>query len=231
MISNIRKFKGMPKPESTSGPVASATIDGSFDEWSAITPEYKDHIESENFKNRNCAGWGITYVNETSRNDFISSKVMHDKHNLFFYTKTSISITAPEDKWMTLFIDIDRDKKTGWEGYDYVINRVAPLNKNVAVIERSDSDWNWTTIGQINYAINDNEIELAIPKTVLNIESAPNLNFEFKWADNMQNEGDIDDFLLYGDIAPSARFNYLYKGPTVTETRCWNFTENMEKER
>ena len=30
-----------------------------------------------------------------------------------------------------LFIDIDRDKSTGWNGYDYIINRQSPTSKEV----------------------------------------------------------------------------------------------------
>ena len=36
------------------------------------------------------------------------------------------------------------------------------------------------------------------------------LDFEFKWADNMQDEGNPMDFYVSGDVAPSGRFNYVY---------------------
>lgn len=36
------------------------------------------------------------------------------------------------------------------------------------------------------------------------------LDFEFKWADNMQDEGNPMDFYVRGDVAPSGRFNYVY---------------------
>jgi len=32
----------------------------------------------------------------------------------------------------------------------------------------------------------------------------------FKWSDNMQNEGDIMDFYVNGDVAPGGRFKYQY---------------------
>ena len=36
------------------------------------------------------------------------------------------------------------------------------------------------------------------------------LDFEFKWSDNMQDEGNIMDFYVNGDAAPGGRFNYVY---------------------
>ena len=50
---------------------------------------------------------------------------------------------------------------------------------------------------------------LRIPRAVLGVEDQP-LNFEFKWSDNMQEEGNIMDFYVNGDVAPGARFNYVF---------------------
>ncbi len=53
-------------------------------------------------------------------------------------------------------------------------------------------------------------MEIAIPRSVLSLDESE-LNFEFKWADNIQEEGDIMDFYLSGDVAPAGRFNFVYK--------------------
>ena len=37
------------------------------------------------------------------------------------------------------------------------------------------------------------------------------LSFDFHWADGMQKLGDIDEFLLNGDQAPSRRANYHFE--------------------
>ena len=37
------------------------------------------------------------------------------------------------------------------------------------------------------------------------------LAFDFHWADGIQKLGDIDEFLLNGDQAPSRRANYRYE--------------------
>ena len=33
---------------------------------------------------------------------------------------------------------------------------------------------------------------------------------DFKWADNLQQPGEVMDFYLSGDVAPEGRFNYRY---------------------
>lgn len=131
-----------------------------------------------------------------------------DKRNLYFYVSCAETITSPRGaSWMRLLIDCDRNKSTGWEGYDFIVNRIAPGKK--AVIERNTGGWSWETVGEISFRVNGNRIEMAVPKKLLGIDSAVDL--EFKWADNMQRDGDMNEFYLNGDAAPQGRFNYLYR--------------------
>ncbi len=52
-------------------------------------------------------------------------------------SETAEDITDPTDaRWMYLLIDIDRNKEAGWEGYDYIVNRVQPTSTS-AVLESS----------------------------------------------------------------------------------------------
>ena len=44
---------------------------------------------------------------------------------------------------------------------------------------------------------------------MLGIGDGP-VDIEFKWNDNMQEEGNIMDFYVNGDTAPGSRFNYVY---------------------
>ena len=62
--------------------------------------------------------------------------------------------------------------------------------------------------------MSDDTLELTIPKAYLRLNDEP-FNFEFKWVDNMQNEGDVMDFYSSGDVAPSGRFNYVYREATT----------------
>ncbi|MDR2955568.1 MAG: hypothetical protein LBV43_10835 [Prevotella sp.] len=205
MINNIRRFKGTPAVE-PDGRERKIKIDGGFDDWA-------DAIQYSAYKgstiHRNSEGWkDVYYTNETGRNDITNVRVAHDKKNVYFYVETAEPFSpASDNAWMRLFIDIDRDKDTGWEGYDFVLNRISPSNK--IIIEKNlNNGWEWKKTGELDYAINGNKMEICIPKKVLNIKD--NIDLEFKWADNMQ-ENDITDFYLNGDAAPLGRFNYIYK--------------------
>ena len=113
---------------------------------------------------------------------------------------------------MTLFIDTDRSKATGWEGYDLVINRLAG-KKNQASVEKyvrtlEEGSFTWEQIGTATFRVSGDTLTIAVPRALVGLEGK--LNFEFKWSDNMQ-EATVMDFYANGDAAPIGRFNYLYK--------------------
>lgn len=205
MVANIRRFKGT-LPEAPASAPRSILIDGKFTEWADVKPSFTAY--RGNTFPRNSAGWGgLHYTDSTGRNDIILAKVARDDKNIYFYVETARKLTSPDGPaWMRLFIDIDRNKKTGWEGYDFVVNRLNPGRK--AILETSKKDWNWHQVSLVDYAAAGNKLEIKIPRRALAVKGA--LNLEFKWSDNMQKAGDITDFYLHGDVAPLGRFNYHY---------------------
>ncbi len=206
MVNNIRKFKGVPVLDPVSAP-KTISIDGKFTEWNTVTPVYKAHKGST--AHRDSPGWGsLHYQNNTGRNDIVLAKVARDSENIYFYVETANTLTPKTDPaWMRLFIDIDQNKNTGWEGYDFLINRTNPGAK--AVLEKAQASWYWEKVGDLDYAVSGNKMEIKVPKKMLGIDATA--DFGFKWSDNMQNENDIMDFWINGDVAPSGRFNYRYR--------------------
>ncbi len=210
VVSNIRRFKGVrPTPVATAEKTIS--LSGGFDQWTDVGPEflnYRGGTEPRNGWKRNTTGSVQYYTNNTGRNDILVSKVARDAENLYFYVETAEKLSPYTDpSWMRLFINSDRVYKSGWEGYDYVINRVNPT-ENKAVIEKSTSGWNWETVGEVDYVVDDNKMMISVPRSMVNLTGA--LDFEFKWSDNMQEQGDIMDFYTNGDTAPIARFSYHF---------------------
>ena len=205
MVANIRRFKGV-LPQRPASEAKTIAIDGRFGDWQSVQPEFTAY--AGNTLHRNSAGWGkMHYVNTTGRNDLVGAKVARDADHLYFYVKTANNLTPPEDSgWMRLFIDIDRDHQTGWEGYDFVVNRISPGKQ--ALLERSESGWHWKPVALVDYAVEGSQMEIRIPKALLGIKDS--VDFEFKWSDNMQAPGNIMDFWVNGDVAPSGRFNYHY---------------------
>ena len=209
LVDLIRRYKGSRKP-----PVAGAekTIDvtGDFSQWGDVTPDYRDAVGDTYIRSH--AGWNTvtSFVNTTGRNDFILMKVSRDAKNVYFYARTSNRISENTDpNWMMLFIDSDRNRATGWEGYDYVVNRRVK-DAQTTFLEHTRVGWNWQPKAEVRYQVKGNEMMIAIPRDALGVPDG-NLEFEFKWADNIQNENSIQEFTLNGDAAPPGRFNYLFK--------------------
>ncbi len=176
LVSNVRKFKGMKKPDTS----------GAYSDYRGDTM-HRDHL-----------GWGdeLHYVNRQGRNDIIAARVTNDDKTVHFSVHTAAPLTKPAgDSWMLLLIDTDCSKKTGWEGYDLIVNRAAP-----GVLEKSSKHW------KLEYSIDGSTLELAIPREFF----GDAIDFEFKWVDNLNRPGDIMDFYTCGDAAPGGRFNYRY---------------------
>jgi hypothetical protein len=110
---------------------------------------------------------------------------------------------------MILFIDVDRNKSTGWNGYDIIVNRVSPKGSKVFVEKNVANRWEWELVAETKFAVNNNKLEIGINKKVLGI-AGKEIDFEFKWNDNMQENGNIMDFYVNGDTAPGGRFNFVY---------------------
>lgn len=200
MVSNIRRYKGI-----VANPKASAakTIK-TFSDWSDVLPVYSDYTGDT--KERNHPGAeskpARIYTNTTGRNDFKQMKVARDESNLFFYAETLGNITENSaSNWMRLYLDVDRNAKTGWAGYDF---RIAGGNKL-----QKYQDGKWTDIQSITYTVSGKKLMLTIPVKSLGLHSS-SLDMEFKWSDNMQVDDDPLDWYVNGDAAPGARYNYIY---------------------
>jgi len=207
LVDNVRKFKGMLTPDKPSGP-KTITI-GKVDGWADVRPEYKTY--KGNTQHRDHRGrYDQYYTNNTGRNDLVAAKVARDSEKIYFYVETAEALSPRSDRnWMMLFIDTDRDKSTGWNGYDFIVNRISPKS-NKAVIEKNvGGRWEWEQVAHAKYVVNINKLELEINREALNL-TGKIIDFEFKWNDNMQENGNIMDFYVNGDTAPGGRFNFAY---------------------
>ncbi len=206
MAQNIRRYKGIrPIPE-LSGQNR-IKIDGIFTDWAAVTTEYRD-TAGDTF-HRNYDGYGGThYTNDTGRNDILTSKVSVDRNMVFFYAATSEALTPPSgSNWMLLFIDADNNPKTGWNGYDYLINR-RPNDSNKTTLHRYGGGSDpWVEIARLDYRLTGKELELAVPRKLLGLKGNA-FTFDFHWSDNPTDLNDIISLCTSGDSAPNRRFNY-----------------------
>src|SRR3989442_11385149 len=193
MVAAIRRFKGARTPEEP-GPLKMIRIDGRFDNWSDVRPEYRDTIGDT--AHRDWRGWGsLHYTNTTGRNDITTAKVACDPRNVYFYVKTRDPLTPCTDpNWMLLLIDSDQDPTTGWHGYDYVVNSRV-ISPTVTTLRRV-SDGKLT---RIPYPVHGSETEIAIPRARIGQTGRPRIAFDFHWTDNIPFGADISRFSLDGD--------------------------------
>ena len=207
LIDNVRKFKGMDKPEKASAP-HSVKI-GKADDWDEVAPYYK-HYKGNTFHRDHRGRYDQYYTNNTGRNDIVGAKVARDDKNIYFLVETAEKLSPSSDRnWMMLFIDADRDKNTGWNGYDFIVNRVSPKGKKVFVERNVGGRWEWEPAGEGRFAVRNDKLEMQIARQLLDL-LGEDIDIEFKWNDNMQENGNIMDFYVNGDTAPGGRFNFIY---------------------
>ncbi len=205
-VANMRKYKGMDAPQPVSAP-RKVTL-GQSASWAGVTPVYNDTVKDT--ANRSWAGTpkGVFYTNNTSRNGIIAAQVARDTKNISFCVRTSQMLTAPAgSNWMVLLIDKDNNPKTGWNGYDLMINR-SRKNGKASIEKCVGNKWAWTTIGSAAMSIGKTQLELQFPRSLI---CAGKLAFGFKWMDNQPTQPSIESFYTDGDVAPNSRYNYLFK--------------------
>ncbi len=204
LVDGIRRFKGVPALPVAHGfhtPV-------SFSAWNAVQPEYLS--AKGNTQHRDHNGWGKLHYTDTSgRNDIVRAKVACDAKNVYFYVQTQAKLTPHTDlKWMQLLIDSDLNPKTGWNGYDFVINSPV-IDRRATTLKRLSDGKTW----RVSYHAADHELMVTIPRRLLALTDLTRTTFDFHWVDNASVGGDpkqIADWWYVGDSAPDGRFNYRY---------------------
>ena len=206
LVDQVRKFKGMTPPEPVSAPKPVRLR--KFSDWDDVTPYFAAY-KGNTFHRDEGGNADYYYRDSSGRNDIVGAKVARDGKYLYFYVETAEALSPKDDPhWMQLFIDVDRDKATGWNGYDFVVNRVSPKGSKARLEKNVQGIWMWEDAAKVKCFAKGNRLVVRIPRSVLGI--GEKVDFEFKWNDNMQKEGDVMDFYVSGDTAPGGRFNYVY---------------------
>jgi hypothetical protein len=203
----VRRFKGVRPLPKAQGP-SSIMIDGRFDDWRGIQPEYRDTIGD--VQHRNHCGYGdLVYTNTTGRNDLVISKAAYDAENLYFFVQAESPITPHTDPmWMLLLLDMDQDATTGWLGYDFVVNQRVDDDGTTTVKRWEDGQWRLG--GAARYQVNGEGMELVLRRDLVG-ESDGDPAFDFHWADNIQSFAGVRELGVNGDSAPNRRWNYRFE--------------------
>ncbi len=210
-MSNIRRYKGARPVPMPTAPVT-INIGPDFQQWETVGPSFIDHIGDVEHRDEIGYNNNLRYKDDSGRNDIVMVKVARDSNNVYFYSRTNQSLTnaTSSPNWMLLFIDVDRNFTTGWEGFDIVVNRY--INGSLTSVEKSESGWMWQQDCQVPFVAIGNELQLAIPRSSLGLNSTQPVKINFKWVDNMIRDGDILSLIQNGDTAPNGRFSYIFDG-------------------
>ena len=208
-VANMRRYKGMKAPQSASK-AQKIKIDGQFSEWNTVSPTFSDTRRDLSNRDFEAQVPNIRYVNTSARNDIVSCKVARDAKNLYFLAQTATALSPSNGaNWMQLFLDTDQNPKTGWCGYDFVLNR-SQNNQKISVERNIGNKWAWRKAGEARGKWNGNSIEIGVSRSLLGLKKGA-VALDFKWADNaLSSTPDAMDFYLNGDVAPNTRFNYRY---------------------
>ena len=224
LVNFVRQYKGA-RPIPT--PSLQTTIDITKDntQWNTVEPYYAAYIG--NTDDREGEGWGdLQYHEYSGRNDIIGARVARDEEFVYFYVECFDNITPYTDPlWMVLYIDSDQQNQ-GWETFDYVLNKTSPTATKATLEKFTGNGYETEKIGEVDYTVDGKYMQVKVPKSMLNLNGY-DFTVNFAWTDNVHDEddagergdtnykytkfsGDIMDFYISGDVAPSGRFKYSY---------------------
>ena len=220
LIYNVQALKGAAPMivQDARNPI---NVTGDFAQWDKVAVTYYD-VEGDTVDRNGMAFGKQTMTNTTGRNDIVSAKVTQDTTYLYFYAQTADDITKPvaDTSWMQLFLDVDGDVKTGWYGYDYIINYNASedFTTSVAKYTGTDGEYGFTDCGTVSYRVKGNQMMIAVPMEMIGVTYYNQICMQFKWADSDTLLDEMADFYIDGDMAPLGRLNYVYQNyiPGVT---------------
>jgi len=206
MAQNIRRYKGVRSIPQLRG-LREAVIDGAFDDWAGVKVEYLD--TAGDTAHRDYPGYGgLQYTNDSGRNDIVTCKVAVGEKNVYFYAEAREPLSPHTDKnWMLLLIDADKNNDTGWEGYDFLINKKVFDDAASSLMRYDAEKAEWVDLARLDYAKEGKALEVAVPRNRLGL-TGDAWQFDFHWCDNPAGLDDAISLCTDGDSAPNRRFNY-----------------------
>lgn len=212
-VDFVRKYRGVrPAPLATAE--KTVDIEGDAAQWSDVGPEFIndfDDYERDSTSYIDSATGEKYHFTTKVNNSIARAKVARDAENYYFGITATRDIVTGTAGWMNLYINIDRNHATGWQGYDFAVNR-----GGAGVIEKNTGAWSWEAIGKAEYTVKGKLLQIKVPRALLGKTDVT--DFEFKVTDAIEPNGDILTFYTEGSAAPMGRFNYLYTEIAQTST-------------
>ncbi len=204
MVDFIRKYKGV-RPAPVAGGMKTIDLAGDVSQWDGVTPEFLNANQNYERDSEGLAKAGTNfepYVYKTTVNNSVkSAKVTFDAENLYFLVTCEKDIKEHDKGFLNLYINTDRMYNTGWEGYDFLIEKGV-------VYKNAGNVWAMEKIGDAEYKISGACMTVKIIRSLIGETGV--VDFEFKWTDSVSGKDDFMNFYSDGSVAPYGRFNYLF---------------------
>lgn len=215
LMRNVRTYKGKTGTmTSASAQKSDFDIKTGMTKWNGVQNVYYNITGIEN---RNYRGYvsQTTYKDDSRINEIGEVRVTHDKDSLYFLVECTddIAVNAEANNWMNLMIDVEGQSGKAWYGYDYVINRLSSYSGECGVEKYNykGSEVNYDLVAKANFTINGRFMQFKVPFKALGI-TGNDFTLNFKFADNVTEQTDMQSYYTTGTVAPVGRLNYIYKG-------------------
>lgn len=210
MVDGIRRYKGVREaPKATAA--ADIDINSPLSEWEKVGEKFLD--TPNDVAHRNFTGYGGNkYQDFSGRNDILVSKANVKDGKITFYVEAANDLTPyTNPNWMLLFINSDCDFKTGWNGFDFLLNKeFAGADKSV-IKKWNQETGKWENDGEAAFRTEGKYLVLEMPLASVGLKDDEMGQFYFKWADNPETIDDAIALCTHGDTAPNRRFCYNYR--------------------
>lgn len=214
MTRNIRTYKSTALTTAVYSDYTQIDISAGLKQWSSVQNVYYDFAGEAIARDSDGISSAVHYTDNSNRNDIEEVRVASDENYVYFLVKCAdaIEVDLTGGNWMNLLISVNGSSDSGWNGYQFLVNR-SPKNDGRTSVEKlsaSGSKIAYTDGGIAYITVNGQYMQYKIPKSVLGVTD--NYRIDFKVADNVTDMTSLADFYTTGDVCPAGRMNYAYYG-------------------
>lgn len=207
MIRNIRKYKGVCKPEKKRKK-QTVDITGDISQWEKVEYCLMNIGSDDTERNSYGASTKVHYQQTAPENILQEVKVANDKNNIYFYIRGSNNFELNNEyNQPNILIGTGNPELKEWECYEYRIGRnFDGFHVSVDTIGRNFS---MVSAGSASFTVNGKILQIQIPRKTIGLEKED--AFYFKVASGVENPANIMSYYTSGSVMPMGRLSYMYR--------------------
>ena len=215
MARNIRDLKTNPLTEITYADHKTIDISSGLTQWNGVRNVYYDFSGETIARDSIGMSSSVSYTDTTNRNDIEEVRVAEDDDYIYFLVqcKDSIQVDLEGGNWMNILISVNGSSDSGWNGYNFIVNR-SPEENGLTTVEKLTAAGSAGVSDQAGgrgyVPVNGRYGQDRIPKTALGVSGE--YRIDFKVLDNVSDLADLSTYYTTGDACPAGRMNYAYYG-------------------